>query len=154
MKFAIFVALSLALVIIGLATPNRVRLEELSDMGIFRIYSTEVVESPLFQSVASVGFAFIYSIDPRDAERARAKFTRIDGESISFSTSHKDVDTILRTFGANVVSVSQIGSISSTLAHTNRNDRFIVTEGQRVNLQIAVNGGRTTVGWPMILGSF
>ena len=147
-------SLCLALIIVGVLSPSRVRLEDITNEGVFRIYSTDVVYSPLIVSRTSVGFAFIYHVCPSNVQDVRKLFTRIDGESISFCSSKKCVDGVLRLFGARVISTSQIGNIESTLAKTRQNDRFIVADGQRVNLQIAVSGERTTVGWPLILGSF
>jgi len=146
-KLPLYIALCVSLVYYAIAVVENPRLEVLGD-GEFAIYSREDVRSALVQRRVASGIGFIYYTDSGNAAELRAKFSKIDGESIVLG--QKTAGQIFRKLGYREVSFS--GRI--TYGYSPRARTFITSEGQRVNLQVVERNGTTVVGWPVILGSY
>jgi len=151
-KFIAFTTLCVSLVVFHFGTLSNPELEVLGE-GEFSIYSRQVVGSPLIERVTNIGIGFIYTTSSRNAVQLRAKFTQIDGESIILD-NFKDPQKILDILGYTQVSTQDMGGLHTVYAYSGRGRDFITSNGQRINLQIAVRAGRVTVGWPVILGSY
>ena len=134
-------------------TPAReFRLEDFFT-GDMAFHTAEYVQSPHITHTVNLGFAFAHHAQSHDATALRPKISNIDGESVRMDF-YKDTRTILRTLGARKISQTRIGDIKITHAFAPRIPTFITKDGARVNVQIAHRANRTTVGWPVILGSF
>jgi len=147
--------MSLCIVLIFYAIvvpPQEFRLENYFT-GDFAFYSSERIQSPLVTHTTDLGFSFIYHTASQNATALRRNFTRIDGESVTMHR-HKETRTILQRLDARKVSTSTIGEIDIVYAYTSRIPTFITKGGRRINIQIAHRSNRTTIGWPVILGSF
>ena len=151
-KFILFATLCIALVAHFFITIDNPQLEALG-AGDFFIYSREVVASPLVISTTHVGFGIIYKTRAENAMELRRKFDVIDGESITLDRA-KSTRDVLRLLGHEVVDEHSGGGKVVTYAFSGRGREFIVSDGRRINLQVVERGGRTSVGWPVILGSF
>jgi len=121
--------------------------------GYFSIYSRDTVRSPLIIRRLDMGSGFIYTTRSEDAATLRQKFNTIDGESITLDR-HVPTRDILAVLGHTKVSSRTDSVMTITYAYSGRGRDFIEHGGSRINLQIAHRGNRTTVGWPVILGSF
>ena len=151
MKLCLFVAFAACLVfysVAGVASPH---LETLGH-GEYSFYSTDVVASPLITNTTDLGFSYIYNCNSKDAPKVRKLFTRIDGESIELESI--SADKILRTLNHRAISQTQISDVKIVYAYSPRGSTFIKDGNSKINLQIAVNNQTTTVGWPVILGSY
>jgi len=153
MKFCVFVTLCAVLIFYSSASVANPNLEILGE-GEVRIFSTEVVESPLVDRVTNVGFAFIYHTTSANAPYLRAKFTRIDGESITLRGTDLTARQVLRTLNYRKISSNAVGALEYYYAFSMRGSDFIISGDTRINLQVAQRGDVLTVGWPVILGSF
>jgi len=150
-KLCIFIALSACLVFYSIAGTVNPQLETLG-RGEYRFYSPEIVSSAYITKITDLGFSYIYHCNSRNAAKVRALFTRIDGESITLNG--KSARAVTQKLGYRVVSKSSISNVVSVYAYSPRGQVYIQSGGQKINLQIAVNGQMTTVGWPVILGSY
>ena len=148
-KIPLYIAFCVALIFVSLSTPYSPRLEMLGS-GEFAIYSREYVMSPLVTRRIESGLGFIYFTHSANAQRLRAKFTHIDGESITLD-HHKPTRDILRKLGYRSVASNKPNIY---YGFSSRATVFIRNGNTRINLQIAQRNGVTTVGWPVILGSF
>ena len=151
MKLCIFIAVAACLVFYSIAGASDPQLEKLGQ-GEYRFYSTDIVSSPYITRTVDLGFSYIYVCDSADATKVRKLFTRIDGESITLANTDKAA--VLKRLNYQTVSVSEVSSIAVTYAYSPRGKTFITDNEQKINLQIAVSGRTTTVGWPVILGSY
>ena len=149
-KFILFLALCICLVTWHYGTLCNPHLESLGD-GEFRIFSRELVHSPLIENRIATALGFIYITSSQNAHILRAKFTHIDGESITLFTP-QSADQIIRRLGYHVVESSHGSVIRTTYAHSARGRNFITSDGRRINLQIIERGNVVTVGWPVVLG--
>jgi hypothetical protein len=147
----LFITIATCLVFFSIAGAVNPQLETLGH-GEFRFYSTDAVSSPYITKTVNLGFSYIYYCDSRDATKVRALFTRIDGESITLKG--KSARAITQKLGYRVVSESRISNVVSVYAYSPRGQAYLQSGGQKINLQIAVSGQTTTVGWPVILGSY
>ena len=148
MKFCIFVSCCAALTFYSVAVPRNVDLDGIA-VGSYSFYSTDEITSPYITRVTDLGFSYIYECKSTDADKVRPLFSRIDGESI---TVDKGISTkkILKTLGARVVANSDFG----TYAYTPRNQTYIMQNNHKINVQIFHGEDTTTVGFPVILGSY
>ena len=151
-KFILFGTLCVALVAQHFLVMENPQLETLG-AGDFFIYSREVVVSPLVLERTDVGFGFIYRARSENAAELRAKFNHIDGESLLLDKQMSARD-VLWLLGHEKTSQQTSAGMVVTYGYSGRGRDFIVAGGERVNLQIVERGGRTKVGWPVILGSF
>jgi hypothetical protein len=151
-KFCIYVAACISLIFYGFTDTFNPRLERLGS-GDYFFYSTETVSSPYITNTVDLGFSFIYRCRSEDAGKLRQNFTRIDGESIVLDGSIS-VRAVLQKLNYNIVSRSYIGAGETVYAFSGRGKDFIRNGTKKINLQIAFNGEKITVGWPVILGSY
>jgi len=151
-KLILFSTLCVILIFYHFETLSNPRLELLG-CGEFSIYSREVITSPLITNTTNIGFGFIYTTHSSNANALREKFNIIDGESITLSNFICPQD-ILTQLGYTQISYQRGGGLFTIYAYSNRGRDFIRKTDHRINLQIAVRGGRVTVGWPVILGSY
>ena len=147
-----FVAVCASLVFYHFSTLGNPQLETLGS-GTVQIFSRERIDSPLVKNRQDLGFAFVYTTSSANAAALRAKFSVIDGESITLDTP-KSVREILRALGHTYMFSQSINQLHVTYAYSGRNRDFVTKGRERINLQIAVRGNTVTVGWPVILGSF
>jgi len=143
--------MSACLVFYSIAGTSDPQLENLGH-GEYSFYSTEVVSSPYITKTTDLGFSYIYVCDSRDAAKVRPLLTRIDGESIT--VTNIDKAAVLKKLKYRTVSQSDVCSVAVIYAYSPRGETFIRNGRQKINLQIATNGQTTTVGWPVILGSY
>jgi len=150
-KLCIFVATCACLVFFSIAGAVNPSLENLGS-GEYCFYSTEIVSSVYITNTTDLGFSYIYHCNSINAAKVRKLFTQIDGESITLKD--KSARTVMQKLGYRFVSQSRISDVVSVYAYSPRGEAYIQSGGQKINLQIAVNGRTTTVGWPVILGSY
>ena len=153
MKFCIFSAICISLVFYGIVNPQAEFQLEKYFYGEFAFYSAEKVESPLITRTVDLGFSFIYFTSSQNAGELRQYFSRIDGESVTVN-SRLNTKSVLRELNAKEVSRSTIGELSIVYAYSPRISTFITQNGKRINIQIATREDRTTIGLPVILGSY
>ncbi|MCL2846193.1 MAG: hypothetical protein FWE38_00715 [Firmicutes bacterium] len=150
-KFIVFVAGCAALLVWHFGTMGNPQLETLGN-GEFRIYSRELVNSPLVERRIDIALGHVYITSSHNAAALRAKFNHIDGESIRLPRTN--ASEILNRLGHHVVSTQQIHAGHITYAHNTRGRDFITSDGRRINLQIVERAHETIVGWPILLGGY
>lgn len=75
------------------------------------------------------------------------------GESVR--VENLDISAAIRTLNAKVIKTEYLDDGTTVIyAHTNLINKHVVVEKKKVNLQIAFKDEITTIGWPLILGSF
>jgi len=152
MKFCIFISTCLSLVFYGVVGPANINLDDFFS-GDYAFYSTAVIESPLITSVDFTGFSYIYHCKSSNASKIRPLFTDEDGESVTFIGNIQNT-AVLKNLGARIVSESDAGGIGIIYAYTPKISAYITENGKKINLQIAQREETTTIGWPVILGSY
>ena len=78
----------------------------------------------------------------------------VDGFSVRFEGTARDVDRIARLLDINVVSTLDIDGLQIVCGNSSRLTGGVVLDGARVNVQIAYKDGTVTVGSPLILGDY
>lgn len=153
MKLVFFVTLCACLVYYQGAMPYSPPLDGLGE-GEYCIYSTERVYSDLITKRVDTGFSYMYFCDSADAGALRAKFSKIDGESIAIPdwAGGAGVAEVVGRLRYRVVLCSGLGEV--VYAYSPRDKGYIVFDGKKVNLQVSLRGDTVVVGWPVILGSY
>lgn len=100
------------------------------------------------------GLGYQTSCSVSDFQRIIARCNGVDGVSVSFAGTEKDVQAIVRRLHADIVSVQQLDGLYVACLSASRLQGGVILEGKRVNAQIAYRNGVVTVGYPLILGSY
>jgi len=149
----------------SIASPSGNPRLEILGSGEYSFYSTETISSDLIIKTVNLGFSNIYVCNSKDANKVRALFTNIDGESISIANV-KNIQAILRKLNYDAVarfckagsyrkiSQSNIAGHQIIYAYSPRAAAYITDNRQKINLQIAQSSNALIIGWPVILGSF
>ena len=96
------------------------------------------------ENCVDLGFCYINSKPVKDC---------VIGESITIENC--EVSAAIETLKARVVKTEYLEDGATVIyAFSNLIDEKVDVFGKKVNLQIAIRENRTTIGWPLILGSF
>ena len=101
-----------------------------------------------------MGSGKIVECNVSDFNNALEHCQDVDGFSVSFSGTDKDVERIIRLFKLKVTSTLDINGLQIVCGNSSKLTGGVTLDGQRVNLQIAYKDGTVTVGSPLILGSY
>lgn len=102
----------------------------------------------------STGLGYQVTCKVDDFGRTFASCSKVDGLSVRFEGNAEDVDAIINRLQATVVSCQQLGDMYVFCCESPRLQGGVTIDGNRVNVQIALNGGAVTVGYPLILGDY
>jgi|GEM_PF-1112488 len=152
-KFILYLTLCVCLIFIGLNNVGEPPLEVLGS-GEYCIYSRDAVESPLIEKRIDSGIGFMYYCKSSDAAKLRPLFTVIDGESITLE--NYSAAKVFKILNYKKISSSYIVESAGGIyyGYSNKGLSFITYGSVKINLQVAVRGSVTTVGWPVILGGY
>lgn len=104
-------------------------------------------------TVVENGSGSIVITDRNNLAQGR-RLKEISGHSVSFFGSITDAESLLTMLNAIDVYVEHIADLMCIYAYSPRLGKSIIIDGQKVNLQIAVSGGRVHIGTPILLGSY
>ena len=107
------------------------------------------------------GAGIIIDAPGERAAKLRRGFTDIKGESVSFNGNYTDALEIIRFYRVRIVNKESLtldnegNSITIIYGFSKMLTKSVNIDGEKVNMQIAVNGatGKVVVGTPLILGS-
>lgn len=124
--------------------------------GEYCFYIDGTVEEEDFTRVVKNGEGYVGYCALVDAPRVKKEYgSRVSGESFTVTGSKVTVGEILRDIEGRVVSEGEVDGIYTVYLYTGRlNTSSVDLFGDKVNVQIALNGDRVTVGYPIILGSY
>lgn len=99
---------------------------------------------PASESSISLGFCHL---------NYNAKSSSTIGESITISDF--EISSAIKTLKANIIKSEYLGNGTTVIyAYSPLINTYVSLENKKVNLQIALTDNKTTIGWPLILGSF
>lgn len=142
-RWLIFCSFCVCLIFYSLAIDVTPKLEMIGPGEYCFYVSGQVPSSSLIDRVIN-NMVFC---DSKNAKAVRALLPNIKGESITIENLKKDV---LKTLNYQKVKVNNFG----IYAYSVRNANFVRLDNKKINLQIAVRGNFTTIGFPIILGSY
>ena len=102
----------------------------------------------------STGLGYQVTCNVDDFAHTLASCSKLAGLSVRFEGNADDVDAIINRLQATVVSCQQLGGLYVFCCESPRLQGGVTIDGNRVNVQIALNGGAVTVGYPLILGDY
>lgn len=105
--------------------------------------------------VVKNGNSSIIACKIEDAKSVRRKLKDINGESLSYTAALSDeLDWLCSFYSVTVYSTQSIDGITVISGYSSKLGDSIKIDGKNVNIQLAQNGTRITVGCPLILGSY
>ena len=103
-------------------------------------------EQPVNNNSINLGFCHL-TINQKSSKN------NIVGESVT--TKNIEINSALQTLKAKVIKTEYLSNGTTVIyAYTNLIKSSVELFNTKVNLQIALNNNTTTIGWPLILGSF
>ena len=78
----------------------------------------------------------------------------IYGESFSFNGSKNDINIIIKKLKIEILSKQDLDNIIVIEGYSPLINKSIYINNENINIQIAFNNNKITVGYPLILGSF
>lgn len=100
------------------------------------------------------GIARIVQCDVSELNGVLARCNGVDGVSVSFDGSLRDVERIVRRLGIVETETQHLNGLTVICGRSARLAGGIWLDGRFVNVQIAYDKGTVTVGSPLILGSY
>lgn len=79
---------------------------------------------------------------------------KTSGQSICFFGSKVDAEKLLKLLQAKVVFSEILQDIVCIYAYSPRLNGFVVADGEKINIQIALSQGKVHIGTPLLLGSY
>ena len=76
------------------------------------------------------------------------------GESFSFNGSKNDINIIIKKLKIEILSKQDLDNIIVIEGYSPLINKSIYINNENINIQIAFNNNKITVGYPLILGSF
>ena len=105
---------------------------------------TSYSDTAVSENSINLGFYYINNNE-------KAPFTI--GESIT--TTNIELSSAIKTLKAKVIKTEYLENGTTVIyAFSPLIYKSVTINNQKVNLQIATNNNKTTIGWPLILGSF
>ncbi len=134
----------LVVIVVFLILLNSV--ETKSDFSLLDYFSGEYVAYTSQKLDDSVDLGFCYmNVHPVD--------NAVVGESMVILNF--EIGSALDVLNANVVKTEYLQDGTSVIyAYTKLINQKVEVDGKKVNLQIATKDEKTTIGWPLILGSY
>ena len=125
-------------------------------VGEYCFYISGEVDEEHFQRVDKNGSDTIGYCSLINAPEVKKQYRgSINGESFTLTGTKLTVGEIVTKLDARVVSEGEVNGIYTVYLYTGRlNVNSIDLFGDKVNVQIALNGNKVTVGYPIILGSY
>ena len=102
------------------------------------------------------GNGYIISCNTKDAPKIKNKINNnfIYGESFSFNGSKNDINIIIKKLKIEILSKQDLDNIIVIEGYSPLINKSIYINNENINIQIAFNNNKITVGYPLILGSF
>jgi len=88
-----------------------------------------------------------------DALKVKATLKKISGESATYLNKNLK-DELITKFNAVVIFTEETADIKNYYAFTDKIDNYIILNGKKINLHIAVSQAKTTIGSPIIFGGY
>lgn len=76
------------------------------------------------------------------------------GISIRFNGSKDDIDTYLEKMKATKINTQEIDGVFIVYAINNNLKEKVSIDNENINIQIAINKGVVTIGYPLIIGAY
>ena len=118
-------------------------------------YTTSKVFDSRIDVIQS-GNGYLISCNSEIADEIYKKIDKdkLQGESFCFQGEIINVNEILYNLNAVIIKKEQVEDIVIVYAYTFKLENYLWIDSQKVNIQIAYNDGKVTVGTPLILGSY
>jgi hypothetical protein len=97
--------------------------------------------------------AHMVSAEGINALKVKATIKHLSGESATYLNQNLK-EKIIQDFNAEIMFTETIANIKNYYAYTEKIENYIVLNGIKINLHIAVSQDKTTVGSPIIFGGY
>ena len=122
----------------------------------YSVYCLNLTENLANCTIIKNGNSNIIKTNFNNAKYVKSKVSMVLGESVSFDSFQTSVNKLINYFELKVAKTEKIGDIYCVYGFCeNKNfENSVEIEGQKVNIQIAFNNNRITIGTPLILGDY
>lgn len=117
-------------------------------------YTKKLTQTISNVKITQNGTMNIISCKSSEAQSVKPQIANLEGESITFLGTKNDALNYLNRYNHKVVFSEVLENIVIIYAYCPQIENFVFVNNEKVNIQLAYNSGKITVGTPMILGSF
>ena len=101
------------------------------------------------------GNGYLICVNTKKAEKLKEQLkNNCQGESFCFVGDYQDLTSILKKLNAQTIKEETFDDFCVIYGFSPKLKSYIYIDNQKVNVQIALNKNKITVGSPLILGSF
>lgn len=87
-------------------------------------------------------------------KQIKSQLSNINGQSVSFCGNEQLYNMLISNLFNNIVLSEQVSNVKCCYGYNNKLNNNINIDGQTINIQIAINQNKITIGTPVILGSY
>ena len=116
----------------------------------YTTYSAEIENATLTQC----GSAVFVESDVEHCKQVKSELHSINGQSLSFEGDSELYNQLIAYLFHNVVLTENVSNVKCCYGYNNKLNNFITIDGKTINIQIALNNNKITIGTPVILGSY
>ena len=87
-------------------------------------------------------------------EKIAMNFGNVIGVSAKYKGDYDDFNKLIKKYGIAITKSEIIDNVHIVYGISEKCGRCLVTDGNTVNIQVALNGNNITVGTPLIMGSY
>ena len=92
---------------------------------------------------------------PFSAQLAYLKGRNLCGQTLIIENAEEEaLSKLMKKLKMKTVMTQELGDIKIIYGYSNRLKNSVILDGKKVNVEIAVRGGKITAGTPLILGSY
>jgi len=107
----------------------------------------------IFYSGNSGSSSLMVTAEGVEALKVKSTIKDLSGESAYYLNVDKSAE-ILENFNAKVIFTQSISDIKNIYAYSEEIEDYIILNGQKINLHIAVTKDKTVAGSPIIFGGY
>lgn len=121
--------------------------------GVCTIYSSQATTCQEYSSVHNIEH-YITTVSSNELNKVKNSTKGIIGISHTFNGSKECIQDYLKVFDAEMVKEQTIDGVIIVYAYSSRIKDNVTVGDNKINIQIAVNRGKVTIGSPLIIGSY
>lgn len=153
LKFSIFCLVIFSIIVIPI---NKPVFAYYSDNNImYSFYTSNICRNIENTNIIKNGNSCIVKCDSVHANQVKQKLENISGESITINMpTNKQIELISNYLQNKTIKTEVVDGIEIIYGYDATKLMYVMVDGQKTNIQVAINKNNITIGYPLILGSF
>ena len=154
-RFLLFCFLAISLILLPI-TQTVFDVSSLGDINATYFYFTSGEQQEIKSAhIIQNGVFEIVCCDFKNATSVKKQLNSILGESVRINVkSDNQKNLVIKNFAKNIVSEEIVDDYTILNCYDSKLPRYVLVDGKKVNIQIAISKNFIDVGYPLILNGF